>query len=116
MVILIVPNERKIRATRTFPLVLIQQSSPHKFKFSIPHRATSLNMLELLCRNYSYSQSNGGFVCIGLFPYLVTMYALAGIGPNLSCGNLTTVQPTANPMFGHIAIGFCNYSFFAIFF
>ena len=56
------------------------------------------------------------FVCICLFPYLVTMYALAGIGPNLSCGHLTTVQPTANPMFGHIAIGFCNYSLFAIFF
>ena len=51
------------------------------------------------------------FVCICLFPYLVTMYALAGIGPNLSCGHLTTVQPTANPMFGLIAIGCCKDSF-----
>ena len=48
------------------------------------------------------------FVCICLFPYLVTMYALAGIGPNLSCGHLTTVQPPANPMFGHIEIDFCK--------
>ena len=57
------------------------------------------------------------FVCICLFPYLVTMYALAGIGPNLSCGHLTTVQPPANPMFGHIEIDFCKESFFfAMFF
>ena len=41
MVILIVQNERKTGVTRTFPLVLIHQSSPHKFKLNIPHRATS---------------------------------------------------------------------------
>ena len=41
MVILIVQNERKTGVTRKFPLVLIHQSSPHKFKLNIPHRATS---------------------------------------------------------------------------
>ena len=42
MVILIVLNERKIRATHTFPLVLIHQSSPYNAQGNILEYAVNI--------------------------------------------------------------------------